>query len=95
MHVPLREAWASTAAQLSTYNMLHCMHFGAHTGAHTVCFLQMFTTQQHLVILMEHVNGISLSTLLANMGPLNEEEARFAFRQIIDAVSFCHSKVGN
>ena len=57
--------------------------------------MQMFTTDRFLVIVMEHVNGMPFSTLLSKLGPLNEEEARYAFRQVIDAVSYCHHQVDN
>ena len=59
----------------------------------TLLKMQYFTTQQYLVIVMEYVAGMPFSTLLSTVGPLNEEEARFAFKQVIDAISYCHQKV--
>lgn len=55
--------------------------------------MQVYTTDTHLVIVMEYVAGGRFERLLAKEGRLPEKEARRYFGQLIDAVAYCHEQV--
>ena len=64
---------------------------------HAVVSRIFFQTSRHrflhakLYIVMEEVSGGELYKLLFH-GPLHEDKARTYFRQLIEAVRFCHSE---
>ncbi|KAK9804478.1 hypothetical protein WJX73_006910 [Symbiochloris irregularis] len=57
-----------------------------------VCFREVYTTDSHLVIVMEYVAGGRFENMLSNQGALPEKEARRYFGQLIDAVAYCHEQ---
>ena len=59
------------------------------------CYLpaEVYTTDTHLVIVMEYVAGGRFERFLAKEGKLPEREARRYFGQLIDAVAYCHEQV--
>ena len=55
--------------------------------------MQVYTTDTHLVIVMEYVAGGRFERFLAKQGRLPEGEARRYFGQLADAVAYCHEQV--
>ena len=53
-------------------------------------FHEVFTTDEHLVIVMEHASGGQLDACIEASGRFAESKARGLFLQIVDAVAFCH-----
>ena len=62
--------------------------------SHVVKLLEAFETDSHVYLVMENVSGGSLHSYLKEMinKQLEEEEARRIFKQILVALSYCHSK---
>ena len=54
--------------------------------------VQVYTTDAHLVIVMEYASE-HLERTLPKTGRLSEKEAKAYFRQLIDAVAYCHKQV--
>ena len=50
----------------------------------------MYTTSEHLVVVMELASEGELFGLLKRQGALKEEVARGLFRQLISAIAYCH-----
>ena len=59
-------------------------------GADCAGFHEVFTTDDHLVIVMEHASGGQLDACIEASGRFAESKARGLFLQIVDAVAFCH-----
>jgi serine/threonine protein kinase len=59
-----------------------------------VKYLDLIETSEHLCIVMEYCTGGNLYnyTITRPGKRLSEEEARLFFRNLVDAVSYCHSK---
>ena len=53
---------------------------------------QVYTTEGHLVIVMEHMGGRQLAQDLEAHGPMDEPRARELFRQLIEAVGYAHKQ---
>ncbi|KAG1464685.1 hypothetical protein G6F56_005030 [Rhizopus delemar] len=53
---------------------------------------ETFETCDSLFLVMEYVTGSNLDEHLKREGPMDEEEARGLFRQLVTAVDFCHRK---
>lgn len=47
-------------------------------------------TDEHLVIVMEYASGGHLEERITTGGRLSEAKARIIFKQILDAVDYCH-----
>lgn len=52
--------------------------------------LDLERTPSHIYLVLEYAES-DLFTYLSRTGPLGEEQARFIFRQIVDAVAYLHS----
>jgi serine/threonine protein kinase len=50
----------------------------------------VYTTSEHLVVVMELASEGELFGLLKRQGALTEEVARGLFRQLISAIAYCH-----
>ena len=59
---------------------------------HIVKLYEVIETKNTLFVVMEHVSGGELYDYLVAHGRMKEKEARLKFRQIINAVSYCHKK---
>ena len=55
--------------------------------------MQVFTTDTHLVIVMEHMGGQILEKMLKDEGCVEESRARELFRQLVEAVDYAHKQV--
>lgn len=55
---------------------------------------ETFETNTHIVLSMEHITGVLLSTLLKSIPNcrLPEIEARIIFKQVLNGVEYCHSQ---
>jgi serine/threonine protein kinase len=51
---------------------------------------QVYTTSEHLVVVMELASEGELFGLLKRQGALPEDAARVLFRQLISAIGYCH-----
>jgi serine/threonine protein kinase len=51
---------------------------------------QVYTTEKHLVVVMELASEGELFGLLKRQGALKENKARVLFRQLISAIGYCH-----
>lgn len=45
-----------------------------------------------VVLIMEYLQGGELFQYVAERGRLNEDEARHIFKQIVEAINYCHNK---
>ena len=54
--------------------------------------MQVFTTDTHLVIVMEHMDGQVLEKMLRDEGCIEEGRARELFRQLVEAVDYAHKQ---
>lgn len=60
---------------------------------HVTKLHETYETADSLYLVMEHVPGVNLEQYLQLAGgALSESEARRLFRQIVSAVSYCHSR---
>ena len=59
---------------------------------HVLQLLDVFENDKHLVIISELGAGGDLFSYLNARGKLSEDEARFFFHQLLDAVSFFHAR---
>jgi MAP/microtubule affinity-regulating kinase len=57
-----------------------------------VRLLDSYENQTHIILALEYVDGISLSTYLKNRADriLPEFEAKFLFKQIVSGIAYCH-----
>jgi serine/threonine protein kinase len=63
------------------------------THEHVTKLHETYETADSLYLIMEHVPGVNLEQYLELAGgALSESEARRLFRQIVSAVSYCHSR---
>lgn len=54
--------------------------------------MQVYMTEEHLVIVMEYASGGTLEQRIEAAGPLPEEKARDLFLQLVSALEYCHSR---
>ncbi len=57
------------------------------------CAVQVFLTDDHLVLVMEYAAGGDLLERVARSRWLSEEEARWFFQQTMFAIDYCHRMV--
>lgn len=57
-----------------------------------VKLFEVIDTENTLFLIMEHVDGGSLSDYLRDCGGMTEHEARGVFRQLMSAVHYCHQR---
>jgi serine/threonine protein kinase len=55
--------------------------------------LQVFLTDEHLVMVLEYLAGGDLADHVLNNGGLPEDEARWIFQQVLFALEFTHRMV--
>ncbi len=55
--------------------------------------LQVFLTDEHLVMVLEYLAGGDLADHVLNNGGLLEDEARWIFQQVLFALEFTHRMV--
>lgn len=55
--------------------------------------LQVYTTEEALVIVMECASLGSLEERLATAGTLSESVSKKLFRQLVDGMLYCHEQV--
>ncbi|GMH43120.1 hypothetical protein BSKO_11042 [Bryopsis sp. KO-2023] len=55
-------------------------------------FREVFVSGEHLCIVLDYADGGDLVDFMNKHGNLSEQETRVIFRQLIEAVSYCHSK---
>jgi len=72
--LPALNVWAGSVAQ----------------GVSMSCGLQVFLTDQHLVLCMEYAPGGDLFKVVSHLRGLSEDNARWFFQQIILAIDYCH-----
>ena len=58
----------------------------------TVKLYEVIETRHTLFLVLEYVNGGELYDYLVAHGRMKEKDARAKFRQILNAVSYCHKK---
>lgn len=51
-----------------------------------------FVYNKNVILIMEYVSGGDMRKYIAEKGSIKESEARDYFSQLLDAVSYCHSK---
>ncbi|XP_063124250.1 putative sperm motility kinase W [Rattus norvegicus] len=56
-----------------------------------VSLFQILVTSRHINFITEYVPGANLFEIIKEEGPLQEEEAKVTFGQIVSAVKHCHS----
>lgn len=56
---------------------------------HIIRLLDLEQTADHMFLILEYAES-DLFTYLQRTGPLAEDQARFIFRQIVDAVAYLH-----
>ncbi|CAD5226346.1 unnamed protein product [Bursaphelenchus xylophilus] len=54
--------------------------------------LQFVETKTHFYLVLEHCNGGEMFDYIVQRNKLTEPEARHFFRQLVQAISFCHSQ---
>jgi serine/threonine-protein kinase HSL1, negative regulator of Swe1 kinase len=59
--------------------------------ANIVRIYDVWENSNEIYLIMENVDGGELFQYLANRGALHEEEAVFLFRQLVEALVYCHS----
>jgi len=64
-----------------------------HQKHHSGQPVQVFLTQTHLVLAMEHAGGGDLFKFVSSRRGLPEDEARWFFQQLMIAVDYCHRMV--
>ncbi|XP_070580618.1 testis-specific serine/threonine-protein kinase 5-like [Ptychodera flava] len=57
-----------------------------------IALYDLLETEDNIYIIMEYAEGGDLLTYINDKGHLDEEEARFLFKQILTGVSFLHDK---
>ena len=55
--------------------------------------VQVFMTDECLVIVMEYASGGPLQDRIRTSGRLPEAEAKKFFSQLVDGISYCHAQV--
>lgn len=55
-----------------------------------VHMIEVLASKTKIFIVLELVTGGELFDKIVQVGKLNEEQARFYFRQLIDGVEYCH-----
>lgn len=55
-------------------------------------FKEIFVTDEHLILVMEHMSSMTLKEYLDQRKKLLEDEARWLFQQLILGVDFCHKR---
>lgn len=100
--IEARFQWGSAAAlcieSLSRFldrQRLHVKHQSVELkGASTLSpsILQVYMTDDHLVIVMEYASGGTIEQRVQSAGPLPEEKARVLFLQLVSALEYCHSR---
>ena len=58
----------------------------------TVKLYEVIETRHTLFLVLEYINGGELYDYLVAHGRMKEKDARAKFRQILNAVSYCHKK---
>lgn len=58
----------------------------------TVKLYEVIETKHTLFLVLEYINGGELYDYLVAHGRMKEKDARAKFRQILNAVSYCHRK---
>ena len=53
-------------------------------------FLQVFATDDHLVIVTDYATAGSLSSHVEVEGAISEQKAKDFFRQLVDGMTYCH-----
>lgn len=56
--------------------------------------LQVYMTEDHLVIVMEYASNGQLAERIDTSGRLDEDVARKLYQQLIDGMDYSHSQVG-
>ncbi|KAJ1539857.1 Map microtubule affinity-regulating kinase, partial [Cladochytrium tenue] len=59
---------------------------------HIVRLLEVVDAPRAVFLVMEYVCGGELHALVASRGRMREHDARRVFRQIVDAVTYCHRR---
>lgn len=55
--------------------------------------LQVFATDEFLVIVMDYASIGPLSQRIATEGPLEEDMTKLLFRQLVDGMVYCHRSI--
>ena len=58
-----------------------------------VCLFDVLDDESQYVLVMEHVSGGELFKHISKHGRMSENESRALFRQLLDAVNYCHSNL--
>lgn len=61
----------------------------------TFQYLQVFVTEEHLVIVMEYAANGQLFERIDTSGPINEDLARRLYRQLLDGMAYSHAQVSS
>ncbi|XP_034349182.1 putative sperm motility kinase W [Arvicanthis niloticus] len=56
-----------------------------------ICLYQVLVTSRHVNLITEYIPGGSLYEIIEEDGPMQEEEAKKIFGQVVSAVKYCHS----
>lgn len=56
--------------------------------------VQVYMTDEHLVIVMEYAANGQLAERIDTSGPLQEDLARRLYRQLLDGMAYSHAQVG-
>lgn len=71
-----------------TDDVAHLSRYPLHTPSSPKA--QVYTTAEHLAVVMELASRGELFHLLTEYGPLPEDVARVLFRQLISGIAYCH-----
>ena len=81
-HAQLRERFKNEASALA--NLQH---------PNIIALYDYYENEDGLFLIMEYVEGKELSDYISEVsGPMNDEEATFVFKQVLDAFDYAHSK---
>lgn len=61
-----------------------------HWDSYLGLILQVFATDDHLVIVTDYATAGSLSTHIESEGAIPEQTAKDFFRQLADGITYCH-----
>lgn len=56
-----------------------------------ICLFQVLVTSRHVNFITEYIPGGNLFEIIKEDGPMQEEEAKKIFGQVVSAIKYCHS----
>lgn len=56
-----------------------------------ICLFQVLVTSRHVNFITEYIPGGNLFEIVKEDGPMQEEEAKKIFGQVVSAIKYCHS----